>query len=335
MGGVCASNEKPAAIEEVEKDPAVKLTIMIIGARGLRRADWLPGMGMSKSFCQLKIAGKGDGSCLFQTKTINNTLTPLWRQETDITNFDDKASLEFSVWDEDDSLGKAVLKNDDFATKGFNGEIQLADTGKDIKAFLRVKVKVAGMDDYPPGPASEYTIKFDKDPKAKALGLRVDETDGMYIYVIDVEAGPFQTYNYRADVDKQLRSGDFLVKVNDKEGSSKEMLEELKTKTQFEIVARHPEEFCVAINKKEAKAPLGLEFPEKLTGNGLLILKVNDGPFREWNDANEAHKVMENDRVVSVAGTQGKAVELQNKMLSLTSYQAIIARPAGPTSYWC
>lgn len=355
MGSTCSSSETPAVVEQVKTEqvantkteqvadtpveestlkqegpPAPKLTIMIMGAR-------LPGMGASDTFAKVKIAGKDDDSCSFHTKTINDTLTPFWREETSIFEFNGDEDLEFSVWDGDvgkspDALGKVVMKNAAFATKGFNGELLLEGAGKSIDAFLRVKVKMDGMGDYPEGPAAEFTIKFDKDPKAKTLGLDVDETDGRHIYVINVKDGPFKAYNETADVDKQLRSGDFLIKVNDKEGSSQDMLKELKGKASFEIVARRPEEFTVAINKKAAKSPLGLAFPTKLMGNALPILTINDGPFKEWNEANEAHKVQEKDRVVSVAGCRGKAADLRKKMLSLSSYLAIIARPAEQSS---
>merc|ERR1711953_1266953 len=112
--------------------------------------------------------------------------------------------------------------------------------------------------------------------------------------------------------DKQLRPGDFLVKINDKEGDAKKMAEELKNKavTSYEIVAMLPEEICIAIDKKEAKTALGLDFPKKPAGNALLITKVNKGPFQEWNDANKDQRVCEYDRLVCVAGCQGKAADL-------------------------
>jgi len=343
------ASEAEAQVAEIPEDkapeekppPPPKLTIKIMGARGLRNADWLPGMGTSDCMCKVKTVGKVESeSYVFQTKTINNTLTPLWQEEAEITDFNDGDSLEFSVWDEDtgkspDFLGKVVLKNEDFANDGFNGELQLTEAGNG-KAFLRLKVKMAGQDDYRAGPASEFTINFDKDPKVKALGLDLNETEGKYIYVTDVTAGPFKKYNEKAEKDKQLRPGDFLVKINDKEGNAKQMADELrnKTVTSFEIVARHPEEICIAINKKEAKTALGLDFPKKLIGNALLITKVNNGPFQEWNDANKDQKVCDNDRVVSVAGFQGKAAELQKRMLKATTFQAIIVRPADANSWY-
>jgi len=319
-----------------------KLTIKIMGARGLRNADWMPGTGASDCYCKVKALGaeaeeKAEGAeeepCLFQTKTINNSLTPLWQEESEIMEFEEGTSLEFSIWDEDtggsaDFLGKVVMKYDEFKD-GFNGELKLLET-KHNKSWLRVKVKLAGQDDYPEGPPAEFTIKIEKDPKAKKIkmhGLEVDDSDGKYLYVTNMKAGPFQTNNEKEGVHK-MRPGDFFVKVNDKEGDSKAMLEELKTKTDFEIVARHADEITVAIDKKEAKAPLGLECPKKPTGNALLILKVGDGPFKEWNDANEERKVCDGDRVVSVAGFQGKAADLQKKMTGATTCQLLVVRPA-------
>jgi len=194
------------------------------------------------------------------------------------------------------------------------------------------KVRMAGQDDYPAGPAPEFTISFDKDPKAKALGLDVDDSDGKYLYVTNVKAGPFKTYNEQAKPDKQLRPGDFIVRVNDKQGDAKQMLEELKTKASFEIIARRSEEICIAVDKKDTKAALGLVFPKKPAGNALLITKVNEGPFKEWNDANKDQSVCDYDRIVSVAGCQGKAADLLKKLVKAVAFQAIVVRPADTTN---
>merc|ERR1711972_1268972 len=144
----------------------------------------------------------------------------------------------------------------------------------------------------------------------------------------DVNSGPVKTYNEQAQIDKQLRPGDFLVKINGKEGDSKLLMDELNTKSSFEIIARHPEEICIAIDKKTAKAKMGIEWIRRAKGNAVLISRVNDGPFKEWNKQHPDQKVCDNDRVVSVAGFQGKGKDLKKKMATTTAFQAIVVRPA-------
>lgn len=361
MGNSCKAAEQPPQVEQTTagaSEPAQddapaggpKLTIKIMGARGLRQADWIPGSGASDCYCKVKAAkaegaAKGEGedeeACLFQTKTINNTLTPLWQEEAAIEEFADDTDLEFSVWDEDtgkkpDYLGKVILKYADFKDNGFNGELKLVET-KQNKSFLRVKVKVAGKE-YPDGPPAEFNIKIDKpDPKAKKVkmhGLEVDDSDGKTLYVTSMKAGPFQANNEKEGTVK-MRPGDFFVKVNGVEGDSKEMLKKLKEDSEFDIVARHPDEICIAIEKKEAKTPLGVDFPKKPTGTGLLIQAVNLGPFDDWNKNSEKeHKVEAGDRIVSVAGIQGKATDLQKELNKRKSCQLIVVRPASTEKSW-
>merc|ERR1712039_1133871 len=163
-----------------------------------------------------------------------------------------------------------------------------------------------------------------------ALGLDIDDSDGKYIYIVGVNSGPFKTYNEGAEPNKQLRPGDFLVRINEKEGDAAELLEELKSKEKRElnIVAKHPVDVTVAIRKTDKTAAHGLEFPKKVTGNALVIKKVNEGPFKEWNDQYEDHKVCELDRIVSVAGFQGKALDLVRKLNNSQNFQVIVHRPA-------
>lgn len=359
MGNACKAGDKQpveetAAGADTQDDAAAAdgpaLTIKIMGARGLRQADWIPGSGASDCFCKVKAAkaegaAKGEGdeeeACLFQTKTINNTLTPLWQEEAEITDFAEGTDLEFSVWDEDtgksaDHLGKVILKYAEFKDNGFNGELKLVET-KQNKSFLRVKVKVKGKE-YPDGPPAEFSIKIEKpDPKAKKVkmhGLEVDESDGKTLYVVSMKQGPFQAHNEKEGTEK-MRPGDFFVKVNGIEGDSAAMLKKLKEDSEFDIVARHADEICLAIEKKEAKTPLGIEFPKKIAGTGLVIQKVNPGPFDEWNkNSEEEQKVEAGDRIVSVAHIQGKATDLKKELEKRKSCQLVVVRPATVEKSW-
>jgi len=366
MGNACSSGAGKTPVESTEepKDDvpaedapagAAKLTIKIMGARGLRNADWFPGAGASDCFCKVKVVGAAppaegeEETCLMKTQTINNTLTPIWQEEQEIEGYNDGDSLEFSVWDEDtakapDLLGKVVLKKEDFAESGFNGELKLEESKNKTagrQAILRLKLKMPGQTDYPAGPPQEFNVKIENDPKdkkkVKMQGLECDDADGKTLYVTKVNQGPFANYNKSADVNSQLRLGDFIMSVNGKEGDAKAMMEELKTKTDFEVKAVRAEEIIVAIDKKDAKMPLGIELPKKPMGNALLIAKLGDGPFKEWNDTHggEHQKVYEGDRIMSVGGASGQATTLQKKLTGAKApFQAVIVRPYHPEKSW-
>merc|ERR1712217_676691 len=151
--------------------------------------------------------------------------------------------------------------------------------------------------------------------------------DGKYLYVLTVKDGPIKKYNdeKKDELDLQVRPMDFIIEVNDVEGDSALMLQELKTKTAFEIVVRHAEEISVAIEKKNAKEKLGLDLNMKTKGKAVLISKVNEGPFKKWNENNEKHKVCDGDRIVSVGYSGGDAKGLESKMQKAKSFHAVLA----------
>jgi len=93
------------------------------------------------------------GTEIYRTKTIDNSLTPCWAEEFEV-EYNDGEELEFKVWDSDvgraDYLGKVVLTKEQFAVNGVNGEFEMVEAGKNIKAYLSLKIKMQGQD-YPLG----------------------------------------------------------------------------------------------------------------------------------------------------------------------------------------
>jgi len=371
MGGVCVSSEssktavedvnqqstladgktdakpedQPEAKQEAEQEAqpetqpeaaaVPKVTIAIVGARGLRNADWMPGSGKSDCFCTVSLLGKEEE--LYKTKVMNNTLTPVWNEETEVEVATGE-SLEFRVYDADvasrDFLGKVKLDSASFEKSGFNGELELEEAGKD-QAYLKLKVKMPGQEEFPKGPPTEITCKVDRETPTQSLGLDIDTADGVYEFVTLVKDGPFLKYNQTVKAADQVMAGDFIVKVNGVEGSSKALLEEFKkAASSVEVVIRRPQELRAAIEKPKASTALGLEFPKKLAGEALLITKVGAGPFQEWNEKNPGHEVCNGDRIVAVGDFRGKATELQKKMQTLTKFQVTIVRPASAQSSW-
>jgi len=146
--------------------PPKKVYVYIASARGLRDADTMIGMGTSDPYCLCGIAGKPKVKKI-QTKTLDNTVTPVWNHNGELDGYQDGDALEFEVKDSDtgksdDLLGKVSLSAAE-VVQGFDGEKQLAEAGKGISAFLRMKVSLQPISSAPAAAAAPSA-----DPKAKA-----------------------------------------------------------------------------------------------------------------------------------------------------------------------
>jgi len=135
------------AIERVIKPspcPQVPpLRMVIVGARGLRDADWVPGTGKSDPYCTCEVLSRPEATKV-QTSVINDTCEPTWDHEAEIAGFQPGDVLVFKVYDQDlgksDFLGTVSLKSEQFYPGGFDGDVPLADAGKGIQAFLKLKI---------------------------------------------------------------------------------------------------------------------------------------------------------------------------------------------------
>lgn len=335
-----AQSEQKAAADEVEAGDGVPasttFTITCIGVRGLRKAEWMP-EGKSNCFCLVKPVNRDVQLC--RTDPLKDALEPIWQVDANLADLVAGESLEFSVWEADSDgsencLGKATLDNQAFGIAGFNGELKLDETGEGISATLRVKVKMADQECPPPVPQAEVTISVARNPKKKKLiGLDLDISDGNYLYVTDVKAGPFHDYNQNSKPSEQLKPGDFIIQVNGFTGTAKQLYDKVQKEESWNLVVRRPDEVRVAIDKKETKKSLGLVF-KKPSGNALLISEVGEGPFQEWNNTNAGKEVRIGDRIVAVGSYRGKATALQKNMATACKFQATVVRPACPKESW-
>eukprot|EP00421_Protoceratium_reticulatum_P064386 CAMPEP_0168418984 /NCGR_PEP_ID=MMETSP0228-20121227/32039_1 /TAXON_ID=133427 /ORGANISM="Protoceratium reticulatum, Strain CCCM 535 (=CCMP 1889)" /LENGTH=395 /DNA_ID=CAMNT_0008432861 /DNA_START=26 /DNA_END=1213 /DNA_ORIENTATION=+ len=305
--------------EEPAPPPEPKLTVAIVAARGLRDLDWLPGAGLSDAFCVLTVNGAEVG----RTQVQNDSLEPVWKEEFEVLDWEAGQELSFGVFDADlarnQSLGQALLPSDLFTKAGFNGEIKLNEAGEGIDAYLKVKVKLHKQD-YPRGPPAEIEIKVEKDPTQKLLGLDLDPNDGKTLYVTEVKAGPFKSYNEGtpqgasgAPPERQIQKGDFIIKVNGIKNDSEKMLGALKKDTSIELTLKRPMEITAALKRSDPKQPLGLDFYRPVGISSVLVTAVqSSGPAAAWNKANWSQELLVGDRVVAVRGQRGSGKDLLN-----------------------
>jgi len=129
-------------------DMRIRLKVELISARGLRKADWY---GTSDSFCRCTV--KGNDKYWVQTPIVTS-LNPRWNFRGELPNYHEGAALEFVCWDDDggfkkDFLGRVELPAENFFPGGFEGELQLKDTGVEVDSYLYVRVNLASQEAEP------------------------------------------------------------------------------------------------------------------------------------------------------------------------------------------
>lgn len=343
--GACPCSQKrdaPALREDVvaaDDHPGVatvKLTVMIHGARGVRRGDWFPG-SRADCFCVLGLLGREE--TIHRTRDgQEDRVEPLWNEEVEIPDFPVGEALDFRIWgslgedakvpegSSNRMVGRAILPYSAFEAYGFNGELPLENLGKSISAaYLQVKVK-AEYQEYPDGPDPEFAVTLSRDPKA-SVGIDFDTQDDELVYIADVKPGPIQFYNLNVKASEQVKPGLFIVQANGVKGVSVNIVEVLKGDRKLELVLRRSTEMTVAIRKLSKKSPLGMEFLPKASGNNLMIVDIADGPIFEWNLSNPELEVRCGDRVTAVNGVRGRAGDLLKRMKALERFQMTVVRP--------
>jgi len=116
------------------------LKVRIIGARGLRAADFsLTSWNTSDPYCVCE-----SGSKSFKTPVIDKTLEPFWDYEGVLNHYKVGSPLKFTVYDKDwsykdDELGHVTLSGSKL-THGFVGELLLVGAGGSQEAYLKVAV---------------------------------------------------------------------------------------------------------------------------------------------------------------------------------------------------
>ncbi|CAE7683950.1 METTL27 [Symbiodinium microadriaticum] len=127
------------------------LEVEICSSRGLRNADWMTlGVGgTSDPYCICQVIGAGKTE--FRTKTIDNTVEPVWKELSNVDDFFEGDVLLFRVYDEDrgkedDFLGQVELPTCSVLPNGFRGELRLRKTSADgsdsQEAYLTVAVAI-------------------------------------------------------------------------------------------------------------------------------------------------------------------------------------------------
>jgi len=324
----------------IESESEPRITVQIVGARGIRRGDWFPGSGHSDCYCSVRL--QGEPECFYKTRAKqHDRIDPLWREELVIILDSFADNLEFSVWERFAAeglpagsssrlVGSCVLASGECRERGFNGELQLkgGPWSDASPAHLALKVRGEGQR-YPPGPDSTFSVSFRRGSELP-LGLDVDTQHEAWVYVASIGTGPFQFYNLNAEERNRVMPGYYIVAVNGLVGDSEELLKIMERDTSLNLLIRRSVELTIAVEKRSRREPLGLAFARNATHDNLLITEVSEGPVQAWNDAQPGLAVHAGDRVIAIGGHRGKASDLRRRMRDLERFLMTVVRPCGP-----
>jgi hypothetical protein len=85
----------------------------------------------------------------------------------------------------------------------------------------------------------------------------------------------------------------------------------MKSDAALDLTLQRPVETQVQVNTlSEQSNSLGLTLTHALNGTALVIMSVEEGPMRKWNEQNANSMVREYDRIIEVNGVRGSVVEL-------------------------
>jgi len=120
-------------------DKQAKLKVKIVGASGLRDADWA---GTSDPYCVCRLPRKPDFN--FQTQVASGNLNPEWNEEF-TEDFVSGDTLEFAVFDSDacktdELLGRVTLNSEVFLQNGFQGALPLSNAGGEGAVSVLIEV---------------------------------------------------------------------------------------------------------------------------------------------------------------------------------------------------
>jgi len=314
--------------------PGPRLVVAIVGTRGLRNSFWYPGASKPECYCVIRVAGNE----VYRTKSISDTLDPIWGEECEFTSPSQDLPLEFVLYAEDASspelLGRCELSSEKFRNGGFNGELPLVEAASASESPL-LRLKVKGDKDFPPGPPSEFRVTLERTSVEKPWGMDVNYQETHALYVIRVLPGPLQEYNATADKNVEIRRSDFVICVNDKRGDAVQLKSEIAGATKLHLVIRRALEVVVFVDRGDAQQSHGLSFAKPLSEHGLVVQSIGDGAIMEGNKLakDDSLKLKVGDRIVAVAGEQSNAATLMQRLESrLGKFQVTVLRvlPDGP-----
>jgi len=153
----------------------------------------------------------------------------------------------------------------------------------------------------------EFKIHITKD--ASGLGIDVLIYEQGVLLVSAIKQGPILMWNQKHH--EKMRSlvvaaGDRIVAVNDVTGGCEELIEALKVNQTLDIHIRRCLEYDIVVTRA---GRLGIDITQKK--DSLGILRVADGPVRDWNKSAPMDlEVRAGDSIIEVNSVRGTSEQL-------------------------
>merc|ERR1712129_662167 len=146
--------------------------------------------------------------------------------------------------------------------------------------------------------------------------------------------------NQQVAPELQVIMGDFIVEANGVSGDAIGLLHKFRDDAVLVKVRRGIDVPLILDRKKVTNEdgtegdlqPLGIEWPERLKGRGLVITAINEGLFADWNESqteDSVAKIQVGDRIMRVGSTVGSAKNISKAMQEVSSkFQLSLVRTA-------
>lgn len=161
-----------------------------------------------------------------------------------------------------------------------------------------------------PRPAAKETFDVEVQKAGDTIGLDLS-LGKSFLRVTGVTEGPIQKWNALQPQDSfVVREGDCILNVNGVSGDPKRMLELMQNDSKLKLVVQPRVEFMVIV--PYGAGTLGLQVNAKKRKEGLIVVSINDGLIKSWNDTHAGTEkvVREQDRIIEINGHRSEPKEL-------------------------
>merc|ERR1712129_616387 len=145
--------------------------------------------------------------------------------------------------------------------------------------------------------------------------------------------------NQQVAPELQVIMGDFIVEANGVSGDAIGLLHKFRDDAVLVKVRRGIDVPLILDRKKVTNEdgtegdlqPLGIEWPERLKGRGLVVAAINEGLFADWNKSqiDPVAKVQVGDRIMHVGSTTGSAKQISKAIQEVNGiFQLSLVRTA-------
>mmetsp|Transcript_37142 Transcript_37142/g.78795 ORF Transcript_37142/g.78795 Transcript_37142/m.78795 type:complete len:231 (-) Transcript_37142:587-1279(-) len=163
----------------------------------------------------------------------------------------------------------------------------------------------AAAPDAPP----QFIATLVKQNGSESIGWQVDVVDEKRLFLCRILTSPSALSKYNASVpeDRQLRIGDYILKVNGNNSSVNSMMTTARSAQTLDLLVQRPRLFTKTI-KKDGPS-LGLMLTHAKGCPSLCIEGINDGPVKRM-----APDLQLGDRIVAVNGVRGDSETLMRAL---------------------